>query len=181
MPLTVTRNESLGWKTISWASCKFDDLDVNFPSFWTYLQPTHKFVYLWCIFFVPPNLLGRMLGFMTASEPILQRKKLFDLFLRWTCIYFWWILLQMIYSFLFNKISKLSPFFWIRVVLSMLTGKSTATTSIAMRLRRNMSVTVKNSWTSLRYASYKKSSKDMTNFWRLTNFFLCWDSGWKIM
>jgi len=54
----------------------------------------------------------------------------------------------------------------------MLTGKSTATTFIAMRLRRNMSVTVKNSWTSLRYASYKKSSKDMTNFWRLTIFFM---------
>ena len=53
----------------------------------------------------------------------------------------------------------------------MLTGKSIATTFIAMRLRRNMSVTVKNSWTSLRYASYKKSSKDVANFWRLTKKF----------
>ena len=36
----------------------------------------------------------------------------------------------MIYSFLFNKISKLSPFvFKFRVVLSMSTGRNTATTN----------------------------------------------------
>ena len=70
--------------------------------------------------------------------------------------------LQVIYSY---------TSFLCRVLVGMKIGICTANTSIAMRLRRNMSVTVKNSWTSLRYASYKKSSKDMTNFWRLTNFF----------